>query len=197
MTTYGPDCPTETELLAAVRGEGVEVERLRILDHALKCPACRRDLALLHAVSSATRTAPRAMRNLSWRQAKVWVPAALAASLMLAVGVAGVVRSRAGGTEDVMRSGTAAEPGLVAPANGSAVRAGLVQFVWRPVPGVIQYTLEVDATDGTVIVSAPTRDTTFRATISPTAVGETRWMVRAKLEDGSEKRSESRVLRVR
>src|SRR5215208_1313489 len=91
-TTHGPDCPTETELLAAVRGEGDEAARLRVLDHALKCPACRRELALLHAVSSGeTRAASRPIRERSWNR---WMPAALAASLVVAVGVAGVARSR-------------------------------------------------------------------------------------------------------
>src|SRR4029077_13761907 len=84
-TTHGPDCPTEHELLTAVRGAGDEAERLRVLDHALKCPACRRELALLHAVTTGeTRAAPRAIRDISWRR---WVPAELAASLMLAAGL--------------------------------------------------------------------------------------------------------------
>ena len=194
-TTHGPDCPSETQLLAAVRGEGNETERLRVLDHALKCPACRRDLALLHAVATGeTRAATRTMRERSWRD---WVPAALAASLVLAVGVAGIERWRNRGAEDITRAGAAPGPALVTPANGAAVRPGLVQFTWRPIPDVIQYTLEVDATDGTVLVSSPTRDTTFRASIAATAVGETRWLIRAKLQDGSEKRSETWVLKVR
>jgi hypothetical protein len=117
--------------------------------------------------------------------------------LVLAAGLAGVIRSRTRGAEDITRAGAAAGPVLVTPANGAAVRAGLVRFVWRPIPGVIQYTLEVDATDGTVLFSSPTRDTTFRAPIAPTAVGENRWLIRAKLQDGSEKRSETWVLRVR
>ena len=193
-TTHGPDCPSETQLLTAVRGEGNEAERLRVLDHALKCPACRRDLALLDAVATGERrAATRPMRERSWRD---WVPAALAASLVLAVGLAGIERWRNRGAEDITRAGAAAGPALVTPANGAAVRPGLVQFVWRPVPEVIQYTLEVDATDGTVLVSSPTRDTTFRAPIAATAVGENRWLVRAKLQDGSEKRSETWVLKV-
>ena len=121
----------------------------------------------------------------------------MAASLVLAVGLAGVVRVRSRGPEEIMRAGAAAGPVLVTPASGAAVRAGLVRFVWRPIPGVIQYTLEVDATDGTVLFSSPTRDTTFMAPIAPTAVGDHRWLIRAKLEDGSEKRSETWVLRVR
>jgi len=193
-TTHGPDCPPETELLLAVRGEGNEDERLRVLDHALKCPACRRELALLHAVSTGERrAAPRAIREISWKR---WMPAALAASLMLAVGVAGVGRLRNRGV-DITRAGAAAGPFLVTPANGGAVRAGLVRFVWRPVAGVIRYTLEVDATDGTVLYSAQTGDTVFTVPIAATAVGENRWLVRAQMDDGSERRSETRVLRVR
>ena len=194
-TTHGPDCPTEQELLSAVRGEGDEAERLRVLDHALKCPACRRELARLHAVSSGEKSAaPRASRDLSWQR---WMPATLAASLMLAAGLAGVVRLRNRGVEDITRAGAAAGPVLVTPANGAAVRPGMVRFVWRPIPGVIQYTLEVDATDGTVLFSSPTRDTTFSASIALTAVGENRWLIRAKLQDGSEKRSDTWVLKVR
>ena len=194
-TTHGPDCPSERELLSAVRGEGNDAERLRVLDHATKCPACRRELALLHAVSTAEmRATPRAIRDISWQR---WKPAALAAALVLAVGLASVVRLRGRDTEEITRAGADARPVLVSPSNGAAVSTGFVRFVWRPIPGVIQYTLEIDASDGTVLFSAPTRDTTFRATISPTAVGENRWLVRAKLQDGSEQRSEAWVLRVR
>jgi hypothetical protein len=192
--THGPECPSETKLLSAVRGDGDPAERLRVLDHALKCPACRRELALLHAVSGGETVAvPHAIRELSWRR---WMPAALAASLVLAVGLAGVARLRNRGGEDITRAAAAAGPALVTPANGAAVRPGLVQFVWRSIPEVIQYTLEIDATDGTVLFSSPTRDTTFRAPIGATAVGENRWLIRAKLQDGSEKRSDTWVLRV-
>jgi hypothetical protein len=194
-TTHGPDCPTETELLLAVRGEGNEDERLRVLDHALKCPACRRELALLHAVSTGEmRAAPRAIRQLSWSR---WMPAALAASLVLAIGLAGLGRLRNRGAEEIARAGAAGGPALVTPANGTAVPAGLVRFAWRPVAGVVRYTLEVDATDGTVLYSTQTRDTVVTATIAATAVGENRWLVRAQMDDGSERRSETRVLRVR
>ena len=194
-TTHGSDCPTESELLSAVRGQGNPAQRLRVLDHATKCPACRRELALLHAVSSGElRAAPRAMRDLSWRR---WVPTALAASVVMAVGLAGFAQLRNRLENEITRAGAAGGLVLVSPANGAAVGVGLVQLVWRPIPEVMQYTVEVVATDGTVLVSSTTRDTTFQATIAPTAVGENRWLVRAKLQDGSEQRSESWVLRVR
>ncbi len=192
-TTHGPDCPSEAALLLAVRGEGTEAERLRVLDHALRCAACRRELALLHAVATAElRARPRAIREISWRR---WVPAALAASVVLAVGVAGIGRWRA--ADDVTRAGGAGGPALVAPANASAVQAGLVRFTWRRLSGATRYTLEVDATDGTVLYTAQTADTTLTATIAGTSVGEDRWLVRAHMDDGSERRSDTRVLRVR
>jgi hypothetical protein len=194
-TRHRPDCPTETALLSAVRGEGVEAERLRVLDHALKCPACRREVALLTALSRGETSAQsRPMKERSWAG---WGPGALAASLVLAAGVASVARLRTRGAEDITRAGGAAGPVLVTPANGEAVRTGLVRFVWRPVADVIQYTLEVDAPDGTVLVSSQTRDTMFTAPIAGTAVGENRWLIRAKLQDGTEKRSDTWLLRVR
>jgi hypothetical protein len=192
---HGPDCPSETALLSAVRGEGKETERLRVLDHALKCAACRRELALLNAVSGSTpRKASRPIKDFLSNR---WMPTAIAASLVLAVGVAGVERFRGRASEDITRAGGASGPLLVTPANGTAVSAGLVRFVWRPVAEVIHYTLEVDSPDGTVLVSSQTRDTTFTAPIAATAVGENRWLIRAKMQDGSEKRSDTRVLRVR
>jgi hypothetical protein len=194
-TRHRPDCPTETELLSAVRGEGVETERLRVLDHALKCPACRRELALLNALSSgAARGASQPIKERSWTR---WAPAALAASLVLAVGVAGVARLRTRSGEDITRGVSVTGPALVTPANGAAVSSGLVRFVWRPVADVIHYTLEVDAPDGTVLVSSQTRDTALTAPIAGTAVGENRWLIRAKMQDGSEKRSDTWLLRIR
>ena len=194
-TTHGPECPNEIELFAAVRGEGSEPERLRVLDHALKCPVCRRELALLHSVASVKpRAGASVAREFAWRR---WVPAALAASVMLAVGLAGVGRWRGRSAEDITRAGGAGSPALVMPANGGAVRAGLVRFTWRSLAGVLRYTLEIDANDGTVLYTTQTRDTVVTATIPATAVGEDRWLVRAQMDDGSERRSETRVLRVR
>jgi hypothetical protein len=179
----------------AARGEGNESHRLRVLDQALKCAACRRELALLSAVSGgASRAKSRSIRELLSSR---WMPTAIAASLVLAVGVAGVQRFRGRATENVTRAGAAAGPVLVTPANGTVVSAGLVRFAWRPIPDVITYTLEVDSSDGTVLVSSQTRDTTLTAPIAGTAVGENRWLIRAKLQDGSEKRSETWLLRIR
>jgi hypothetical protein len=192
--THRADCPSPDALRAAVRGEGGgdPAERLRVLDRAFACPACRRELALLHAVSE-----PPPRGRAAW-EARPWgrlASLAAAASLLVAVGVYGVGRW-GGGREEVTRA-AAADPALVAPAPGAALAGGPVTFVWRRVPGAFRYTLELDAADGAVLYTAQTADTALVAPLGGVAAGEHRWSVRARLDDGSERRSESRPLRLR
>lgn len=192
---HGPECPSGEELLAAIRGEGEQAERLRVLDHALRCTACRRELALLHSVSGAgIRTHRAAAPPRSWRR---WVPAALAASVVLVVGVVGVDRWRERAQYEVGRSGSGGAPALVAPSAGSELAVGPVTFVWHQVPRALWYALEVDATDGTVLFTARSTDTLFAAPLTSAARGNNRWWVRAHLNDGSERHSETRRLRLR
>jgi hypothetical protein len=186
MSDHTADCPTPDALLAALRGEGAEGQRLRVLDRALQCDACRREMALLHAVSEPPRRAV---------VARPWVRTtslAIAASALLAVGLYGV--RRRDGRDEVTRAGPA-ELTLVAPAPGS-VRGDSVAFVWRPVAGAFEYTLEVDAADGAVLLTRSGADTAVVAPLPGAALGELRWSVRARLDDGSERRSESRPLRL-
>ena len=184
----GPDCPSPEVLLAAARGEGPEGERIRVLNHALSCAGCRPELALLSSVSEPTRQSVSFTDRLQRRA----IPIALAATLLLAVGVASLVRRNEsatvrGGTSDVV---------LAAPADGQRVGNEVVTFVWRPVAGALRYTLEVSAADGTITHSAQTTDTVAVGPAPRLAPGEQRWWVRARMDDGSERRSETRVLRV-
>lgn len=189
-TTKRQDCPAPEALMAALRGEGPEAERLRVLDHALRCPACRPELALLRTVSAGgTAETGRRFRPGTW--ARAVIPLAAAAVAVLAVGVWFGQRRPV----DVTRANGGGELALVEPAPGSALGDGPVTFVWRAVEGAIRYTLEVDAPDGTVVYSTETTDTTAGAAL--TATGELRWWVRAHLDDGSERRSEARVIRLR
>jgi hypothetical protein len=213
---HGADCPGPDALLAAARGAGDEAERLRLLDIALRCASCRRELALLHALSEPPR--PRgehgsedhvvgdlavrrlAVRGRGWGGGRL-VPLAAAASLLLVAGVFGVGRWRAGvdSTDEPVRA--AGTPGgdvvLVGPAAGATFTRASVPFAWHAVPGAFSYTLEVDAADGAVLYSARTADTALVAPLGSVAPGEHRWSVRARLGDGSERRSESRPLRLR
>ena len=194
--THGPDCPTPEALLAASRGEGDAAHRLEVMNRALRCAACRRELALLHAVSepphAASRSAPHGACGGAWSRR---APLAAAASVLIAAGVFGVSRWRGAGEEVTRAAG--GDPALVAPAPAAALPAGPVRFTWRAVPGAFRYTVEVDAADGTVLYAAQTADTTLVVPLGGVAAGEHRWSVRARLDDGSERRSESRPLRLR
>jgi len=192
---HGATCPDPAALLAAARGEGDEAARLGVLDAALRCAACRRELALLHAVAEPP---PRATvgHNVwagAWRR-----PGALAvaASALLVAGLVGVGRWRARLDGEVLRA-VPGEPVLVAPASGAPLGADGVAFVWRRVPHAFAYVLEVDAADGTLLLTASTADTTRVVARGGLRPGELRWSVRARLDDGTERASESRPLRVR
>jgi len=193
---HQPDCPSVDELQAALLGKrgGPEPERLATLDRALACPACRREIALLHALAaSEAREAQAKVRRSPWR---VLVPMALAASAILAVGTIGVHKWGRDGSvpDDVVRDGTGMA--LITPSNGEDVARGSVRFTWRRVPSALRYTLELDASDGTVLFATQTVDTTVTAALANTPPGEHRWLVRTSTDFGAELRSETRVLRL-
>ena len=192
-TGHRPDCPSAESLLAAVRGEGSEVERLRVLDTALKCATCRRELALLHAVSGTTAEQARSASIYSWRRV---VPLAAAAAIVLVLGLFGIQRFLQG-PSDIVRAGSTTGPTLVTPASGSAVVTGPVSFTWRSVAGALRYTFEISTSGGTVLASATTTDTVAIAALREAPTGEHRWWVRAHMNDGSERRSDTRLLRIR
>ena len=189
---HGPDCPSPDALLAALRGEGNEEERLRILDHALQCAACRPELALLHSVSTEGASSASAGRvPFAWRR---FVPLAAAASIVL-VGLV-VMNQFFNQPDNVMRGGTS-DVALIAPANNATLATTSANFVWHPVPGAIRYTLEVTTPDGTVLASQETRDTSVVTNINAATATDARWWVKAAMDDGSEKRSDPRPLRIK
>lgn len=191
---HGPGCPSPEALLAAVRGDGDSAVRRSVLDQALRCPACQREMALLHAVSGVSaRTQSIAPRRLTWQRL---VPLAAAASIVIAVGLFGVDRMRERAAGEITRAGAEGDPALIAPANGSAPSASAVTFVWHPVERALRYTLEVNAADGTVLYTSSVGDTVLTARLASVGAGEHRWWVRAHLDDGSERRSVAWILRV-
>ena len=190
---HRPDCPSIDAIQAALAGKrgGPEAERLATLDRAMSCPACRREIALLQALAAGeAREAAANLRRSPWTRL---LPMALAASIILVVGVVGVHKW---GTlpDDVERDGGGMP--LVAPANGASVAAGNVTFTWRRVPSALRYTLELDASDGTVLFTTQTIDTTVTAALAKTPPGEHRWLVRTSTDFGAELRSQTRVLRL-
>jgi hypothetical protein len=185
-------------ILAVVRREGPEPERLATLEHVMACTTCHRDYEWLTAVDQAGEEWEGAAGGGVSPQATPWWQGrrlALAASLLLAVGaalaVASVVRPgperERGGSSDIV---------LLSPGERGAV-VGPVHFAWRAVPGGIRYVLEIQRPDGSVAISDTTADTVATVERGRLSEGTTyRWWVR-EVTDGAEPRSSAfRQLRI-
>lgn len=192
-------CPVPDAILAIVRGEGDEAQRLETLDHVMACAECSREFELLRAIDRATaddasgvvlpatRITPMRPRS-SWRR---YAPLAIAATILVAVGVNLATRD---GGRDVMR-GDQATVALVSPP--VEVRAGVpVEFAWRNVPDALRYDLEVLDATGNVTYAATTADTMATASGATLPPGDYRWWVRASTRAGDQRASEMRRLRV-
>jgi hypothetical protein len=192
--TLGPETghPEPEAIAALVHREGPEEPRLAILDHVMACAECQREFDLLRAVEragmeSGVREGPRSR--------PAWLmPAALAASLLLAIGVGRTLLRT--GDETTRGAGDADAVTLFQPGPSSVVGDSLA-FVWSAVPGARRYELELLDSGGAVAASATTADTTA----SPPAVralppGDYRWWVRATTSDARALRSSLRPLRL-
>jgi hypothetical protein len=183
--------PAPEAIAALVRREGPEEARLVTLDHVMSCADCRRDFDLLRAVGRAGVESGAAGR--SGRRA--WLmPAALAASFLLAVGLGRTVL-RSGG-DDTTRGDDRGAVMLVQP--GREARAGdSLSFSWRAVPGASRYEVEVLNASGGVVASAATTDTTIASEATRLLPpGDYRWWVRATTSDARTLRSPLRPLRL-
>ncbi|HVL17205.1 MAG TPA: hypothetical protein VM387_04390, partial [Gemmatimonadales bacterium] len=172
-----------------VRREGDEAARLATLDHAMSCGECRTELDLLRTVEEAgvRSGAVAAPGRRRWM-----MPAALAATLLVAVGLGRVALKP---SEDTVRSDDATRVELVAP--GAEVPAGApVSFAWRPVEGASRYRLEVLNESGDLAIEAETHDTMLTSdSAASLAPGTYQWWVIA-LSPAPGPRSELRRLRV-
>lgn len=189
-------CVSPEALLALVRREGREVERLATLDHAMNCAACREEFELLRSIERAGGDDVRqAVEGIRWKRN---LSMAIAASAILAIGIGTGRQVLDPDDGDIMRSGASDEIGLVAPAVSASLRAGgAVTFTWRSVPGAPSYVLELLDADGEVAWTGLTRDTTLSMPIADLLPpGAYHWTVRARSEDGRELRSVARPMRV-
>jgi hypothetical protein len=186
--------PSPESLLALARREGSEESRLATLDHAMSCASCRAELDLLRSIERAgaetgagTGAARRSGRR-NW-----FVPAALAATVLLAVGIGRTVLVPGGG--EPVRSGHASALAVVAPAGEAAVGEPLT-FAWRPVDGAVRYRVELMNEGGDVAIEAETRDTAVTLDgVRRLAEGDYRWWVLA-MTPRPGPRSELRLLRL-
>lgn len=167
------DCPDPEAILALARREGEEAARLATLDHVMSCGGCRADLDLLRSVEEAgaatgAATEPR-------RAGRTWfIPAALAATVLLAVGLG---RIATGPGPEPVRSGGEGEVTVLAPAAEAPVGEPLA-FAWHPVAGAVRYRVEVLSGGGEVAIEAETRDTAVTIDgIRRLGAGDYRWWV--------------------
>jgi hypothetical protein len=194
-------CASPEAILALVRREGAEERRLETLDHVMACDACRAEFELLRAIEqagagagAARAPAARPWSSGGWRRA---APLALAASVLLAVGV-GVWQQVGGRAGPEVERGAPDSVTLLAPAAGTAAGA-TVRFVWHSVPGARRYDLEVMDAGGAVVYATTTADTvvTVRDTARLRPATDYRWWVRATDDAGAQRASAVRRLRVR
>ena len=122
------DHPSPQALAALARREGPEPDRLATLDHVMSCADCRPDFDLLRAIEGAGDDGAAAGRAGMRRR---WLmPAALAASLLLAVGVGrSLLQSHADTSRGDGDAVSLIRPGL------EAVEGDSLAFAWHPVPG--------------------------------------------------------------
>ncbi|MBV9880197.1 MAG: hypothetical protein JO180_06850 [Gemmatirosa sp.] len=183
--------PSPEMLRDALAGRLSEAERLRAIDQATRTREGRRELALLRVALGASREAwPDALpaaRPAWWRSRGL----AAAAGVLLAVGLGGswwAARPAADPLRDVPGPSTGVS--LVA-ASAAAGGGAATVLAWHAVPGAVRYDVEVLAPDGAVRHAASTRDTVLPLPTSavPTAGAAADWWVRARLPDGTTRRS--------
>ena len=186
---------TPEAILAVVRREGLEAARLDTLDHLMSCASCHQEYEWLKAVDEAGLEAAGDRGHAGQRPWWQGRAVALAASLVLALGTALLVRGAVQRGPEPVR-GAEGDIALVAPL-ASVASGEPITFTWRPVPGVSRYVLEVQRADGSVALSDTTADTV--ATVAPgrlAPAGAYRWWVR-EVTDGAEPRSSAfRELRI-
>jgi hypothetical protein len=195
------DCPPAERLLALARREGSEADRLRTLDHTMSCGDCMRELELLRVIEKAgdriagPTAQVRQERFVSWRRA---VPLALAASLVLAVGL--VVRER--GRTDVVGSdrvrGADSALAVHVPRDVTLSARDSLVVAWAPVSGATRFVVEVLDDGGRTVLSESTTDTVHvvRDLGRLTPGREYRWWVRALMMGGAQRSSSLGRLRV-
>jgi hypothetical protein len=192
-------CPPSEALLALVQREGTETRRLETLDHVMACAGCRSELALLHAVKKTGGT-PGERKEATRPRLKHpalprYIALALAASLVLAIGLGPARRLWQGESAGLTR-GAAPELALLAPIPG-AIAEIPVTFVWRPLRGARDYTVEVLTLSGTLSFAGRTADTMLVASsVDALVPGEYQWWVRARTADDVERRSQMRYFRI-
>lgn len=189
-----PACPSPEALLSLVEREGSEVERMRTLDHVMSCMACRHDFDLLRtATESAARTLTElgTVQSIGTRRHLPWRPLAIAAGLVVAVGIGMLSRDVRTPTPPLLR-GSGHTVTLLAP---EPRPDGSLLLQWRRLPDAARYRVELFTPSGRMVAGATLADSSYVVAPGAAAFGDSlRWMVTAIRGDGSETRSRTERL---
>jgi hypothetical protein len=185
-----PDTPhPDPERLAeAARGRGSETSRLAVLDHAMTCAQCRRDLDL---VRSAVRAGQRLQRDQLVTRSLLAVAAVVVVAVTLSfAGRGSLAHFWRPPTADTERGGNDSESTaveLVAPL-GPVPPNATPALVWRRVPGATSYLVEIIHDGGLAVLRTATPDTSLAWPSLPRGQSY-RWRVSATSPDGIVRRS--------
>lgn len=159
-------------------------------DHVMACRACQGEYELLRALHLGTAQAAPARPP---RPARRWVPAALAASTMIAaVALGAYLRStsdRGSAVDELqMRGG---DDGVTVVSGATAVRGDSLRLSWRRVPEAEAYRVSLLTVDGAPLYEGVTGDTTvaLAPSLLPPSLRAVDWLVVARRADGNEQRS--------
>ncbi|MBC8090268.1 MAG: hypothetical protein H7Z40_23660 [Phycisphaerae bacterium] len=189
-------CPSADKLgvLAASTNVGASQEHGVMLDHVLSCAHCRPEFELLRATNAAARG--ETGRSRSW-----FTPQriALAATMLMAVGIGGEAWRRSRTAEMRGTPVDVSDVVLVSPSSGNTAPL-TARFVWRSVNGAATYQWDMLDSAGAVLVQGTTADTTAQLSATDSArlasLPFFDWMVTARRSDGNERRSALTRVRV-
>jgi hypothetical protein len=186
-------CVTPDDILALVSRKGSEARRLETLDHVMGCAACHREFELLRAIKAADPEVAQRRAGVK-SVGQRFLPLALAASVLLAVGVGLAVWERSGAGDTTRGGGSSLQ--LLSPATEVSPGQPLT-FVWQPLSGAARYRIEVLDQSDSVLFSQLTPDTTATWSGKPLRPGSRyRWWVRDETP-GAQRASSFRPLRIR
>lgn len=151
-SALGPH-PDPDRIADLVSGSGRESDRLELLEHVVRCPACRRELDFLRSANEGARAADTA------RFPNRWIAFAAAAVLVIGVSAVALTRTRARPTAaaDVYR-GQRPTVALLQPSANETVQLP-VHLVWRRVADARNYRVELLSERGDMIAAWNTTDT--------------------------------------
>lgn len=180
-------CPSPDALLELVERTGAEEARLATLDHVLACAWCRPELDLLRASADAASAAVRESERASRGVRRIPRALAMAAGIVVVVGVGLIARDQAGDRAATLR-GTRAAIVLATPERRAD---GALLLRWTSQADAARYRVELFTTAGATVADAVVTDTSY--VVSPAVMSNATtalsWMVTAIRADGAERSS--------